>query len=95
MPPHLVDFMSLAPMIDHFYIDNVEYFVEDDEFPSVSWDDNSHLGAFSLNVSKKRQLIENVRLSSASVGCDSDGNPILDSKFEKVTDETGVVITDG
>ena len=95
VPPHLVDFMSLAPMIDHFYIDNVEYFVEDDEFPSVSWDDNSHLGAFSLNVSKKRQLIENVRLSSASVGCDPNGNPILDSKFEPVTDETGVVITDG
>ena len=95
VPPHLVDFMALSPIVDHFYIDNVEYFVEDDEFPSVSWDDNSHLGAFALSVSKKQQLIENVRLSSASVGCVEGGNGLLDGKFEPITDETGVVITDG
>ncbi len=95
VPPHLVDFMALSLLADHFYIDTDEYFVEDEEFPSVSWDDNSHLGAFSLNVSKKQQQIENRRLSSSSVGCVIDGSDILDDKFEKVTDETGAVITDG
>lgn len=95
LPPHLVDFMALSSLIDHFYIDNVEYFVEDEEFPSVSWDDNSHLGAFALNVSKKIQLIENVRLSSASVGCIPDGNDIFDSNGGNIVDEDGEDITDG
>jgi len=95
IPAHLIDFMSLSPMVDHFYIEGVEYFVEDDEFPSVSWDDDIHFGSVTINVSIKRQLIDNVRLSSASVGCDVNGNPLLDSNFEKVTDETGAIITDG
>jgi hypothetical protein len=93
VPPHLVDFMALSLMIDHFYIDEVEYFVEDDEFPSVSWDDNSHLGAFALNVSRKTQRIENRRLSSASVGCELDGSPLFDSKLEVITDQTDSEIT--
>ncbi len=95
VPPHLVDFMALSPMIDHFYIDNVEYFIEDDEFPSVSWEDNAHLGAFTLEVSKKIQLIENRRLSSASVGCIPDGNPLFDGSGGNIEDETGTDITDG
>jgi len=91
----LVDFMSLSLLVDHFYIDDVEYFVEDDEFPTVSWDDNQHLGGFTLNVSKKTQLIENRRLSSATVGCIIGGNPLFDEFGTEITDETGAVITDG
>lgn len=95
LPPHLVDFMALGPLIDHFYVDNVEYFVEDEEFPSVSWDENMHLGAFALNISKKIQDKENRRLSSKNVGCIPDGNPIFDSGGGNIEDETAEDITDG
>lgn len=93
LPPHLVDFMALTPLADHFYIDGEEYFVEDDEFPSVSWDDNVAQGGFALNVSKKTQLIENRRLSSSIRGCSINGNPILTEQGFEITTETGVTIT--
>lgn len=96
LPPHLVDFMSLTPLADHFYIDGDEYFVEDDEFPSVSWDDNVHQGGFALNVSKKTQLIENRRLSSAIRGCSVNGNPLLtEGGFQTTTENAQEILTDG
>ena len=79
--------------VDHFYIDETEYFVEDDEMPSVSWDENQHYGGFSLNVSEKIQLLENRRLSSASVGCELDGSKLLDDKLETITDQADSEIT--
>jgi hypothetical protein len=86
--PHLIDFLALSLFVDHFYIDEAEYFVEDDEMPSVSWDENQHYGGFSLNVSEKIQLLENRRLSSASVGCDPNGVKLLDNNGVQIVDET-------
>jgi len=34
------DFAHLFGMADHFYIEGTEYFVEDDEYPSISWAEN-------------------------------------------------------
>ncbi len=95
LPNHLIFFMYLAPDVNHFYVDDVEYFVDDDEFPTVSWDDNVHQGGFALNISKKQQLLENRRLTSASVGCLPDGNPLADSSGIEILDETHRPITDG
>lgn len=87
------DFAHLWLMCDHFYIDDVEYFVEEDEYPSISWGENDDVGGVTLVVSEKTQLIENRRLSSASVGCeptgalilDDSGLPVLDSDDERIT----------
>jgi len=94
-PSHLIYFMMLTPDADHFYVDDVEYFIEDDEFPTPSWDDNAHQGGFTLNISEKQQLIENRRLTSVSVGCLPDGNPIGSSATIGIADEQGRQITDG
>jgi len=80
------DFAHLWGMADHFYINDIEYVVEEDEYPSISWADNDDVGGVTILVSEKIQLIENRRLSSASVGCVPDGMLI--------TDNVGTVIVD-
>jgi hypothetical protein len=87
------DFAMLFGQADHFYIDDVEYFVEDDEYPSISWDGNEDSGGVTINVSIKTQLIENRRLSSASVGCATGGSILLDEKLEQITDQADSPIT--
>lgn len=87
------DFGMLFGQADHFYIDDVEYFVEDDEYPSISWDGNEDSGGVTINVSIKTQLIENRRLSSASVGCATGGSILLDEKLEQITDQADSEIT--
>ena len=71
----------------------MEYFVEDDEYPSISWDGNEDSGGVTINVSIKTQLIENRRLSSASVGCQTGGSPLLDNRTETITDQADSAIT--
>jgi len=93
LPEHLIFFMYLAPDVDHFYIDGVEYFVEDDEFPTVSWDEWAHQGGFTLDVSIKKQLLENRRLTSNSIGCTDE---FLEDGFSKpITTENGDAIITG
>ena len=89
------DFGHLFGMADHFYIDDVEYFVEEDEYPSVSWGEFDDVGGVTINVSKKVQLIENRRLTSSSVGCSTDGSPIVDSYGAEITDQNDSTITTG
>ena len=89
------DFAHLFSMADHFYIDDTEYAVEDREYPTVSWGEFDDAGGVSIAVSVKTQLIENRRLSSASVGCTPDGNEILDNFQEEILDEEHKPITDG
>lgn len=87
------DFASLFGLADHFYIDDVEYFVEDDEYPSISWGEYDDIGGVTLNVSEKVQLVENRRLSSASVGCEPQGALILDNNDLPIVDVNDERIT--
>lgn len=84
--PFMHRFAFLWNKADHFYINDVEYFVEDREYPSVSKSENDDSIGVTILVSEKIQLIENRRLSSASVGCVPDGTLI--------TDNVGTVIVD-
>lgn len=90
------DFLAMVGvMADHLYFDGVEYFVEEDEYPSVSWAETDNSGGVILQVSKKQQLIENVRLTSSSVGCSAEGSILLDDIREAITDELGAQILTG
>lgn len=86
------DFASLFGLADHFYIDDVEYFVEDDEYPSISWGEYDDVGGVTVNVSEKVQLTENRRLSSASVGCDPLGSKLLDRNDLPIYDQQDRII---
>lgn len=81
------DFASLFGLADHFYIDDVEYYVEDDEYPTISWSDGDDIGGVTINVSKKTQLVENRRLNSASVGCEVGGSVLLDKEGLPIYDQ--------
>jgi hypothetical protein len=87
------DFAALWLICDHFYIDDVEYFVEDDEYPSISWSEADDVGGVTLNVSEKVQLVENRRLSSASIGCEPNGSILLDNQEEPILDSQDERIT--
>jgi hypothetical protein len=87
------DFASLFGAADHFYIDDVEYYVEDDEYPSISWMDGDDSGGVTIQVSVKEQLVENKRLSSASVGCEVGGSQLLDDEGTQITDQEDSEIT--
>ena len=86
------DFASLFGLADHFYINDVEYFVEDDEYPSISWGEFDDVGGVTVNVSEKVQLVENRRLSSASVGCDPLGSKLLDKNDLPIYDQQDRII---
>ena len=87
------DFASLFGACDHFYIDDVEHYVEDDEYPSISWSEGDDSGGVTIQVSIKEQLVENKRLSSKSVGCEPDGVQLLDNSGTEITDEVDSPIT--
>jgi len=53
------DFISTLGGYDHIYIDNVEYFIDDDEY-NVSYPSRNDIEAIStIKVSEKIQLVEN------------------------------------
>lgn len=87
------DFAHLFGMADHFYIDDVEYFVEEDEYPSISWGEDDNVGGVTLQVSKKVQLVENRRLNSSSIGCSEESLELLDGNLEVITDQVDSIIS--
>lgn len=87
------DFAALFGLADHFYIDGSEYFVEDDEYPSISWGEFDDVGGVTINVSEKLQLVENRRISSSSVGCAENGNVIVNNEGIGITDQNDNLIT--
>ena len=86
------DFAALFPISDHFYIDDLEYFVDEDEYPSISWGEFDDLGGVTLNVGKKQQLIENRRLTSSSIGCSTESLELLDEEGIPIKDEIDSII---
>lgn len=83
------DFASIFGAADHFYIDDVEHYVEDDEYPSISWSEGDDSGGVTMQVSVKTQLVENKRVSSASVGCSENALVIATSFGEELVTEEG------
>ena len=75
-PSYIHDAMMHLGGYDHVYIDNTEVFVEDDEYPTVSWNDQTDLGGVTLTMRDKEILIENRRITSTQKGCNIGGNPI-------------------
>ena len=55
-PEFMHDWLSMLEGHDHAMINNKEYFIDDDEYPSISWDYFRVLGSIQLPVSLKQQL---------------------------------------
>ena len=89
------DFLMHLGGYDHTYIDGAEVFVEDDEYPTVGWSDQTDLGTVTLTMREKEVLIENRRITSAAKGCDPNGNAILLNNDNWLDPATGEIITTG
>ena len=94
-PSYIHDFLMHLGGYDHVYIDGEEVFVEDDEYPTISWSNQADLGTVTLTVRDKEVLIENRRITSAVKGCDPNGNLILLNGETWLDPETGEAITTG
>ncbi len=96
-PSYIHDFLMHLGGYDHVYVDGEEVFVEDDEYPTVSWNDQTDLGTVTLTMRDKEVLIENRRISTAVKGCDPNGSLIyLNTQYGIETwldPETGETIT--
>lgn len=94
-PSYVHDCLMHLGGYDHVYLNNEEVFVEDDEYPTVSWSDQTDLGTVTLTLRDKEVLIENRRITSAAKGCDPNGNAILLNGETWLDPETGETITTG
>lgn len=95
VPSYIHDFLMHLGGYDHVYVDGVEVFVEDDEYPTVSWNDQTDLGGVTLTLRDKTVLIENRRCSSKIEACDPNGNPITTGGGEIIFLPDGGKLTTG
>lgn len=60
IPEYVHNFLRYLTKSNYLYIDEISYFVEDDEYPDVSWNRQRSDGAVTLEVSENRlQLLQN------------------------------------
>lgn len=95
VPSYIHDFLMHIGGYDHVYVDGIEVFVEDDEYPTVSWNDQTDLGGVTLTLRDKTVLIENRRCSSKVEACDPNGNPITTGSGEIIFLPDGGKLTTG
>jgi len=92
--PHVFKFLSLLPLFNHWYIGNKEYFVNDDEFPEISWNKFRNLGSIDLEIRLKEELIKQQdcteQETSGIIGTDqeleeqSSGLPVFTTLSEQI-----------
>lgn len=75
-PEFVHDFIRLAVIADHLFIDGSEFEVQADEYPTMSLNDWDDLSGVQLPVSPKVENTRNRRISSAIRGCGADGATI-------------------
>jgi hypothetical protein len=94
-PSYVHDFMIHLGGYDHVYIDGTEVFIEDDEYPTISWNKETDMGGVTLTLREKDVLIENRRKSSKVEACDPNGNPITTGNNEIIFLPDGGRLTTG
>jgi hypothetical protein len=60
-PEFIHDWLSLLCGYDHVYVDNIEYFVDDDAYNPIVWNKFRSFGATEINISEKIQDVAKVR----------------------------------
>lgn len=77
LPEYIHDFLSTLVGYDKFYINNVAYIVDDDEYNIIYDDSQDNVGGISLLVSEQTQLIRNVNCSGEENVCTLPPNYLL------------------
>lgn len=83
-------FLSLLLGIGHFYVNDVEYFIEEDGYPQITWNRDRTLGKTQILMSAKIEDIEAVRSQADTKG----GTQVSDNLRITTNGETRI-LTDG
>lgn len=78
-PRFIHDFLSLLGGFDHVMVDNIEYFINEDDYPPVKWGEFRLMGGTQLPISEKWQLSRKVVKGKLLIpqfiqDADGDGN---------------------
>lgn len=89
-PEYIHDFLAQALIIDNFYIDNIQYNVEDDEYNIEYSEIHDFIGQVKITVGEKTQNIKNTNCSDAENVCVLPPNYLLQTNLNY-----NIVQTDG
>lgn len=98
-PEYVHDFLSLLSGFDHFYIENIEYFIPEEEEYVVNYDgDQDNVGSVDFGVTLKEELVRNIKCVSEGPGCELPPNFLLneddsnDTDFVRLEDGNKIII---
>lgn len=81
LPEYIHDFLSTLAGYDKFYIDDVAYVVDDEEY-NVTYDDSQdNIGSIAIRVSEQIQLIKNINCDDEDVSCTLGENYLLNDLY--------------
>ena len=79
LPEYIFDFLSIVFYFDNCYVNGVLHFPAEDEFPNIEYDNADDLGAITIDLYKKNELVR----KTVCIGVDADCLPsILDNDNE-------------
>lgn len=79
LPEYVFDFLSIVFYFDNCYVNGVLHFPAEDEFPTIEYETADDLGAFTIELYKKNDLVR----KTICIGVDADCLPsILDNNTE-------------
>lgn len=81
-PEYIHDFLAQALIVDNFYINNVPYFVEDDEYNIEYSEIHDFIGQVKIVVSEKTQNIKNKNCSDQENICTLPPNYLLQGNLD-------------
>lgn len=96
VPEYLLDFLSSVDGYDHFYIDDTEYIVNEEDEINIRYDENlPTFGQVVMTVETQTQNFKNTKQSARGTGCASLTDCILDpvTEFCLIDPVTGESIT--
>lgn len=93
VPEYIHDFLSLLPGFDHFYIDNTEYVVDEENEYVVEYSEgDDNVGSVKMDVRIKEDLIRNKVCAEEGAGCTLPPNYILTESGLAIAQEDDVAI---
>lgn len=85
LPNYILDFLALVPIIDKFYINEVEWYVESESYEPNYDDSLDNFGSAEFIISKPEQLVRNI------LSGQTNAPPSVELLL---TDDRGMIITE-
>lgn len=91
-PEYVLDFLTLLPGFEHFYIDTVEFNVDEDYEPLIEYGEQDTIGQLDIDVIVKEDLIKRAACTPVGAGCALPPNILLQENGSAILGENGEFI---